>query len=103
MGLWDRSVVPFWEQFVELDEHVVFEFGGVFATGLEDLIHDSNNDMQPFRRFRFLHVVFGGFDGFQRDPFAGSCHVRKHAVFDRIVFRAVRRIVRHSNLQAQTV
>jgi hypothetical protein len=46
--------------------HVLFEVGSVFPAGLENLVDNPDDDIQPFRCLGFLHVVLRGFDGFQR-------------------------------------
>lgn len=82
----NSGVIPFREVFVEFDCHHCLEVSCVFATDFVDFVHDPHNHIQASRRLRFFDVVLGCFNGLQRDAFASACDVRKHAVFDRIIF-----------------
>ena len=89
--------------FVELDRHHHLEVFCVFATGFVDFVDDPHDDIQAGRRFCFFDVVLGRLDGLQGDAFASACDVRKYAVFDRIVFRAVWWVVCDADFQLQPV
>src|SRR6516164_1550633 len=40
----------------------------------------------------------GDLNGLQHDRLKRSCHMAEHAVLDRIVLRATRRVMRHANV-----
>jgi len=83
-GVGSCGVVPLGEVFVELDRHHLLEVFCVLATGFVDFVDDPHHDMQASRRFRFFDVVLGRLDGFQRNAFASTGHVREDEGFDRI-------------------
>jgi len=47
--------------------------------------------------------MFGDLDGVEDHALTGSRDMSKHAMFDRIVLRAIRRIMGHAQLQSQAV
>ena len=47
--------------------------------------------------------VFDQFDRLKDDSLASARDVREDAVFDRVVLRAIRRVVSHSNLDPQSI
>ncbi len=89
--------------FVEFDRHHHLEIFCVFATGFVNFVDNPHDDIQAGRRFRFFDVVFRRFDALQRDAFASAGDVRKNTVFDRIIFRTIRRVMRDANFQLQPV
>ena len=102
-GLRGSGVVPFWQEVIELDGHVLPERLGILTPGFKNFADDADSDLQASSGFRFCHVVFGGFDRFQRHTPAGTGHMREQAVFNRVVFGAIGRVVGDAYCQVQAV
>jgi hypothetical protein len=102
-GLGCSGVVPFWQEIIELDGHVLLERLGILTPGFKNFADDADGDLQASGGFGFCHVVFGSFDGFQRHTPAGTCHMGEQAVFNRVVFGAIGWIVGNAYFQVQAV
>jgi hypothetical protein len=103
VGLWHGAVVPFGQVIVEQDFHGLFEVVGVFAAGGVGLVKQIDGDSQSGAGLGAFDELFGDLDGVKDDALAGPGDVREDLMFDRIVLRAVGRIVGHAQFQLQTV
>jgi hypothetical protein len=88
---------------VKDDFHVVFEIGGIFAPSVVHPVQEPHRHPQAGRRLRPFNEVPRDVHRVKDHPLAGARDVREHPVFDRVVFRTVRRLVSHTNLQAQPI
>src|ERR1700678_4047498 len=101
--LWNSPIVPFGENFVEDDLHVLFESRGIFPASFVDLVEDAYFHLQSRGRFGLGHVVLDGLQCLEDHASTRTGQMRKQAVLNRIVLRAVRRVMGHANLDAQFV
>ena len=92
-GLRDSPVVPLGEELVEDDRHRFLESSGTFASRLVRLVEDPDLDRQARRGLGLGDVVPHRLQRPEDDPATGSCHVREQAVLDRVVLRAIGRVV----------
>ena len=99
----DCSVVPFGKRTVSDDAAGFEEVCGDFAAGFEGSVQDGGRHRQPSLRVSAGDQVAHQFHRFKHHALAGASHMREDAMFDGIVLRTVRRVVSHSNLDAQTV
>jgi hypothetical protein len=102
-GLGEGSVVPLREVVVEGDLHGGFVVGGVLATGFIDLVEEAHGHFQAGGGFGTLDELLGDLDAVEDHALARAGDVREDAMFDRVVFRAVGRVVRDADLDADAV
>ena len=76
--------------------------GELFACGVDSL-QEIDGHVQPRCGFCFLHEQFGNRDGMKDDALAGASYMWEQSMFDRIMLRAVRRVVCHTNLQLKPI
>ena len=67
------------------------------------LVDHVHRDRQALAGRGLLHQVLDDLDRVEDHPLARPGHVREEPVLDRVVLRAVRRVVRHPHLQFQPV
>ncbi len=101
-GFGEGAVIPFWQVGVEEDFHGLFEVLGTSTAGCVTLFQNVHRDTQARASLRSFDELPRNFHRVKNHPLAGPREMRKHAMLDRIVLRAVRRIVRHANFQPQT-
>ena len=75
------------------DAHILFEIVNDLATSLIGFVNDMNECLQSGFSVSFFHQFFGQFDCGENDPLASSGNMREKAVFNRVVFGTVRRIM----------
>lgn len=102
-GLRNGAVVPLGQVIVEEDFHGGFEVLSYLAAGGVDPFQGADRDSQSGAGFGAFDELFGDFHPMEDYSLAGAGHVWKHAMFDRIVFGAIRRVVRHTQLQSQAI
>lgn len=101
--LGEDEVVLFGEVVIEGDLHGGFEVGGVLATGLVHLVEEAHGDLQSGRGLRAFDELFRDLDGVKDHALAGAGDVREGEVLDGVVLRAVRRVVRDADLEAESI
>ena|SRR3990172_4605325 len=102
-GFGDGAVVPLRQVVVEEDGHGFLEVVGVRATGGVDLFQKADGHAQASDGFRSGDELLSDVESVEDDSLAGSGNVGEHAMFNRVVLRAVRRIVRYTQLQPQAI
>ena len=98
---WQYPVIPLRERVIKDNPHLLFDMGSDFSTRCIDFVEKAHADFSTRFRGRFRHQVFDNVDARENHTLTGSRQMRKQAMLDRIVLRCVRRIVRHTNLQAR--
>ena len=88
---------------VEEDGNVVLEIWGGFSLGLIDLVDNLHSDLQPLTCVRLLHKLFDQINVGEDYTLTGPCDVWKQAMFDRVVFGGIGRIMSNSYLDANLV
>ena len=100
---WNGTIVPSGEFIIEHDPpDFLVVFGGLFASRVvarEDVHGRGQAGFCARPTHRFAHNLYRC----QQQALASSSHVRKETMFDRIVLRAVRRIMSHANLAVDAV
>src|SRR3990172_5157440 len=102
-GFGDGSVVPLGQVVIEEDGHGFLEVVGVLATRGVDLFQQADGHAQASDGVRPGDELLSDVEGVEDDSLAGSGNVGEHAMFDRVVLRAIRRIVRYAQLQPQAI
>ena len=97
------SVIPLGQVIIKDDFHVVFEIGGVFASGLVHGLQEPYCHPQTGRGVCPFDKLPRNVDRMEDHALAGPRDVREHPVFDRVMLGTVRRIVGHTNLQPQPI
>ena len=107
MRIWQSErngpIVPLGQAIIKQDGHVLFEILSDLATRLIDFVKDMNKSFQSGLGMRFFHQFFDQFDRGENDPLAGAGHMREKAMFNRVVFGTVRRIMGDTNFDADFV
>ncbi len=93
IGLRYGAVVPFWPVVIEEDFQVLREVVGVFAADGVDLVQQANGHSQSGAGLRVFEERLGDLHGVEEDALAGAGDVGEDLMFERIVLRAVGRIV----------
>ena len=101
--LWNGSIVPLGEDVVKGDLHVLLESRGILPAGFVNLVKDAYFHLQSCGRFGLGHVVLDGLQRLKDHSSTRPGQMREQAVLNRIVLRAVRRVMGHANLDAQLV
>ena len=87
---------------VEDDFHGLLEILGVLSAGGASLFQNVNRHAQPSAGLGAFDELLGDVHRVENHSLTGSRDMSKHTMLDWIVLRAVRWIMRHANLQAQT-
>ena len=87
---------------VEDDFHGLLEVLGVLSASGVSLFQNVNRHAQPSAGLGSFDELLGDVHRVENHSLTGLRDMSKHAMLDRIVLRAVRRIMRQANLQAQT-
>ena len=85
------------------DGHVLLKFLHGFSTGLIHLVKNMDKRLQTPLGVRFLHQVLDHLNTGKQHPLARAGEMRKQAMFDRIVFGTVRRIMRETNFHPDLI
>ena len=88
---------------IEEDFHVLLEVVGVFAADGVDLVQQANGHSQSGAGLRAFDELLGDLHGVEDDALAGAGDVGEDLMFDRIVLRAVGRIVGDAQFDLQAV
>ena len=83
--------------------HVLLERLRDFATDLIPLIEHMDKHLQTPLGVGFLHQMLDHVDAGKQHPLASAREMRKQAMFDRIKFRTVRRIVGNTNFNPDLI
>ena len=97
--LWGDGVVPFREEIVELDgcSNDGFHFVRRFPTGFVDSVDHIHSRAKSGTRGRLPHQFDDSLQRIKQHARADAAQMRKQTTLDRIVFRAVTRVVGHTN------
>ena len=83
---WNGTVVPSGQMFIEDDAHVFEKVcRDFFAFDIDPAKH-LDRHLQPSGRFGLCHELPGDVHRVKRDALAGTRHMGKQAVLDRVVF-----------------
>ena len=96
-------VVPFWEDRVKNDRHVLFEGFAHGASSFIECVQDTDRDGESLLCLGLLDQAHHGLERIKQDTLTGSGHVAEQAAFDRIELGAIGRIVGHADRDLQIV
>jgi hypothetical protein len=85
------------------DRHVLFEGVAHLATRFIEFIDDSNGDRKTGLGGRLLQQSDYGRQGIAQDALTRPRPMAKEAAFDRVELRAIGRIMRHTEGDAQRI
>ena len=83
--------------------YVLLERLSGFSTDLIHLIEHMDKHLQTLLGVGFLHQMLDHVDAGKQYPLASACEMRKEAMFDRIIFGTVRRIVGNANFNPDLI
>jgi len=92
-----------WKDRVKDDRHMLFEGVAHLATRLRQCVQNPDRDRESLGRLRLLDESEHGRQGIEHDTLTGSGDVTEQAAFDRSALGAVRRVVRHTDGDAEVV
>src|SRR3954447_5343879 len=102
-GLGNSAIVPSREDAVKDDLHVLLESRRILPAGFVDLVKDVYFDLQSGRRFGLGHVVPDRLQRAEDHSSTRPGQMWEQAVLNRIVLRAVGRVMGYSDLDAKPV
>ena len=100
---WKGPVVPAGQMRIEDDSHVFEKVCRDFFAFDVDPAEHLGRDLQPGARLGLCHELPGDLHRVKRHALAGARHMGKQSVLDRVVFGAVRRVVRDAYLQPEPI
>ena len=101
--LGDGSIVPFWQQVIEYDFQVAFDFIGGVAAGFVEAADHVDSCFQSSTCCRFSHQVDDRVYRVKQHACASATYVWKQTSLDRVVFRTIAGVMGHANFNPDGV
>ena len=91
------------QELVKNDAHIFFEIISYLATSVIDFVNDMNESLQASLGVGFFHQLFNQFNRGEDHALAGASKVREKAMFNRVVFGTVGRIMGDTDFETDFV